>query len=144
MTREAIEAILTALFRTRMPRDAPPAPIEWEKLATHFGCQFPEDFVTFHEVVGRVWFEGELLRIGVDGELRGDDAIVSAYEAEKAIGGWPEDMVPFYSIGNGDYICLSAREGAASRVFCVYHEDRRQEVLHANVEDWIKRLPEYF
>ncbi len=45
--------------------------------------------------------------------LRTRDDMVALDEwrlAVEAVGGWPEDLVPFIAVGNGDSFCLSRRE----------------------------------
>jgi hypothetical protein len=143
LTRDELSSRLASLCQPRLPALPGPTSAEWRAIEGYFRCIFPAGLVLLYDVVGAVWFPGELLWVSVAGDLRGDDCIITVYEAEQKIGEWPERMIPFYSIGNGDYLCIARDEGAASRVFCVAHQDRSQEVVHPSVGDWLGMLSEY-
>jgi hypothetical protein len=141
MTTDEIGRRLAALFRKRTEPLRAPTASEWQALRASLGWTWPDDFFGFHSVVGDYWFEGELLGVA---SIDDSDTIAVAREAEVRIGGWPEDLVPFLAVGNGDYYCLARREGGSSGVYYVFHEDRRVEQLHDSFENWIERLDVYY
>jgi hypothetical protein len=47
------------------------------------------------------------------------------------------DYIPFYAIGNGDYLCLSRDAGAASPVLYVAHDDPNTVTLHSTFADYL-------
>lgn len=47
------------------------------------------------------------------------------------------DHIPFYAVGNGDYLCLSRSAGADSPVLYVAHDDPNTETLHATFEEYL-------
>lgn len=77
------------------------------------------------------------------GTFSSNDAVAIAYDFEMENGSWNVDLIPFFSIGNGDYFCLSARAGRASPVFYVYHEDGRVEEYSQSFEEWLRGLPNF-
>ena len=56
---------------------------------------------------------------------------------------WTEDLIPFYAIGSGDYLCVRRSEGKQTAVYYVAHDSPNIERLHASVADYI-RDPEWF
>ncbi len=140
MTGDEIGTRLAALFSKRTTPLRAPTAEEWQVLRTSLAWTWPDDFFAFHNTVGDYWYEGDLLGVA---PIDGSDTIAVARDAEVGLGDWPEDLVPFEAVGNGDFFCLSRREGASSRVYYVYHEDRRIELLHESFADWLQRLDEY-
>lgn len=137
-----IEDILASVFKRRTSGEAAPTQEDWRILEHFFRCQFPDSFMSFYAVVGEFWFEGELLEVPSISNNSEEDTIVVAYEAEKRIGNWPPHLIPFYAVGNGDYECLSSKEGKCSAVYYVRHEDRSVHPTHHTFDDWVKKLPE--
>jgi hypothetical protein len=144
MTKDDLRRELARYFKQRIPSKNGPTMGDWVAFRAHIGCDVPEAFVKFYDVLGEFRFEGELLEIAVDGDIRGPDTIGATREAEEQIGGWPSDMLPFFAIGNGDYLCLSTTEGPCSRVYVVEHEDRTSKTIDDAFEMWLSRLAEYF
>lgn len=137
MTTDEIRQRLGKLFRARSTPARAPTASEWEELRSSLGWTCPGDFMAFHEVVGGFGFQGDLLEVAA---IDGGDTIALTRSVEIGIGGWPEDLVPFLAVGNGDYFALSIREGPASRAYYVRHEDRGVEQVHQSFADWIKDL----
>lgn len=136
MTESEIRFILAGIFRAQSPAQAAPTQKDWENLSSFLLTGFPEDFVHFMNLAGSFYIEGELLRVAVNGDLLGADTIASAVIAEKNVGGWPDNLIPFFSVGNGDYYCLE--KGVRSSVVYIYHEDRSTETLHESFEAFLK------
>jgi hypothetical protein len=49
-----------------------------------------------------------------------------------------KDHVPFYAIGNGDYLCLSRSAGPNSPVLYVAHDDPNIDSIHRSFDDYLK------
>ncbi len=49
-----------------------------------------------------------------------------------------KDHVPFYAIGNGDYLCLSRSAGPNSPVLYVAHDDPIVDTIHTSFDDYLK------
>jgi hypothetical protein len=141
LTKDEIRQRLAERFRKRATPLRAPTTTEWESLRSSLGWTWPDDFFAFHGVVGEYWFEGELLEVA---PVDDSDTIVVARDTEAGLGGWPEDLVPFLAVGNGDYFCLSLREGRNSGVYFTRHEDRGVERLHDSFADWVRALDEYY
>jgi hypothetical protein len=141
MTADEITRQLAGLFKRRTERLRAPTPSEWEALRASLNWTWPDEFFQFHRVVGEYWFEGDLLGVA---QLDDSDTIAVARDTEVEVGNWPDDLVPFLAVGNGDYFCLSRREGGSSRVYYVFHEGRRVDVLHDSFANWLLHLDEYY
>ncbi len=144
MTSQEIEKILELLFRKRPGPYDPPTQEDWKHLAQKFGTEFNDDFLRFMELIGRFRFRGEILNVARHGNVGRNDSIETSYDFEMEHGRWNEDMIPFYSIGNGDYFCLSASGAKTSPVFYAYHEDGRVERYSDTFENWITQLKTFF
>ncbi len=53
------------------------------------------------------------------------------------------DFIPFYTVGNGDFLCLSRAAGSFSPVFYVAHDDPNVGKLHQSFSDYLED-PEWF
>jgi len=138
-----IRTILERHFSRRSEAESGASDEEWDRVQEYFSCQFPESFRLFMTIVTEYYFEGGLLSVASDGEIEGEDTLITTVELEREMGNWPIDAVPFYDVGNGDYYCLNGNEGPNSRVYYVYHEDRRVEIVKASFDDWIRGMPDY-
>lgn len=47
------------------------------------------------------------------------------------------DHIPFYAIGNGDYLCLSRSAATQSPVLYVAHDDPNVDTLHVKFDDYL-------
>lgn len=141
-TLEMNDILKDCLSVTTPPYDQP-RKSDWEVLVRKFSCDFSDDFVRFNELITQYEGLGELLSVRLDGNLRTEDTIILTYDFEMKHGNWMPDMIPFYSVGNGDYECLSAKEGKDSKVFYVYHEDGHAEMYASSFADWVRKLPEW-
>jgi hypothetical protein len=144
MSRDEIDRVLGSLFQKRsVPYDAP-TERDWNDLKRKFGTSFSDEFCRFIELACQYRFRGEILNVARHGNVSSNDTIQITYDFEMQHGRWKKDMIPFYSIGNGDYFCHSATAGKGSPVFYVYHEDGSVESYSGSVENWIKALPRFF
>ena len=155
MTKDEIRDVIEALVRKyegdfdapieRWGKDKqfdPPTRKDWEFLETKFNCSFSPEFVTFVELITDYNLPG-MLTVTREGRTYGDPTLDWSYDNEMGLGGWNPDLIPFLSVGNGDYFCLSAGKGPQSGVYFVYHEDGHEEELTASFQGWIEKL-EFF
>jgi hypothetical protein len=78
-----------------------------------------------------------------DAKTNGNDTIVTIYQSEKNIGSWPDYLLPFYGIGNGDYFALDTREGDKSAVYFRSHTDGSVVRYAESFGAWINKLPDF-
>ncbi len=142
MTIEEIDSILSAVLSPRSIPLAPPSPGDWGYLEEKMTCRFSDDFKTFYEALSRYRFPGDILAVSaID---RGDvDTIDFVHSMEMDLGNWDVDMVPFYSIGNGDYFCISRKTSPDSAVYYRYHDKNTFELASPNIESWISSIPSF-
>src|SRR5271166_1583779 len=88
-------------------------------------------------------FPGDIYKVSGGGRTNGNDLIEAVYEHERKLSDWPEDLIPFYGIGNGDYFAISKKEGALTGVYYRYHEDGRVERCSDSFEAWLAGLPSF-
>ena len=54
-----------------------------------------------------------------------------------------KNLIPFYSIGNGDYFCLLADTCPKTGVYYYSHDDNSVVKEADSFEDWLKQLPAF-
>ena len=143
ITKLEILHILNSLIRKEYEVYSPPTEADWKALETKFNTKFSQTFVNFMELLSEYSFPGNILLVAKRSPVDNDDTILIAYECEMSMGDWDIDLIPFQDIGNGDYFCLSAKEGETSAVYYVYHEDRCAEKLYDNFDEWIRGMPDF-
>jgi len=84
-------------------------------------------------------FPGDILNIS-NGHTNGNDTIEFTYEYEMNEGFWKRELIPFYSIGNGDYFCLHSKECPESVVYYYSHEENNIEKESDSFEAWLNQL----
>lgn len=143
MNKEEIRSILEACIPTEDPGYQPPTEAEWNDLEKRFSCRFPPEMYKFIELMAQYAFPGEILNVGT-GPHNGNDTIELSYEFETNENpAWDQDMIPFYSIGNGDYFCVSAREDKDSKIYYFYADRNVFEEYCDSFESWILQLPQF-
>lgn len=105
--------------------------------------EFPPNFKHFIELMSEFSFPGDIYNVTQSGRTNGNDTIETIYANEQQLFGWPEEPVPFYGIGNGDYFALSRDEGVASAGYFRCHEDGRIDRYSDSFEAWLGRLPAF-
>lgn len=143
MTKEDIEAILKTVIEQEVTKLEPPSQKDWFILEDKFSCSFSYEFKVFIELMSQYSFPGDILNVSTC-LTNGNDTIEFTYDYELSRSNWSPDMIPFYSVGNGDYFCLSKKESPSSRVYYYYHEDNRTEHYSDSFENWIEELPKFF
>lgn len=138
--KEEIEKILKGNVDERMEEIREPNKEEWENLEEKFGCEFGEDFKDFIGLMGKYSFPGDILGVGETSE---NDTIDSTYDYEIRYGNRESDMIPFYSIGNGDYFCFSSKQLPESPIYYIRHEDSSVEEEYGSFREWVLDLPDF-
>jgi hypothetical protein len=137
-----IESILRQLLPQETNSYDFPADADWQSLESMFNCQFGDDFKAFISLMSKYHFPGDILNVST-GRTNGNDTISFSYEFEMKLGEWDCKMIPFYSIGNGDYFCLKSDECPSSRVYYYYAEIRKFAEYSDSFEKWIHDLPAF-
>jgi len=134
MTAKEVNDILTSFLSLKSPPYDKPNQSDWQFLKSKFKCDFANDLILFYEYIGNYRFFGELLGVVRLGNIFTRDTISVVYDHEMTNGAWPSSMIPFYSIGNGDYICFSVLLGQHSPIYYVNHEDDQLYIDPENAE----------
>ena len=141
MTRQDIKNLIGTAFWPKDPPDPPPTEAEWSFLKNRFQCELPSEFHDLQGLMCEYSFHGGFLRIA---PRRNEDDILTICRVEEETGRpWPKDLIPFYDVGNGDYVCFMASECPSSRVYYLCHENGSLEKVHDSLEAWLKD-PEWF
>lgn len=142
MKKEEIDNILKGILDEEIGQIDPPSSSDWKQLEVKFNCIFNEEFRYFFDLMVKYSFPGDILNVST-GKTNGNDTIDFTYEYEMSQGTWNAELIPFFSIGNGDYFCLNSKECPDSPVFYLYHEDCRIEKYSINFVEWLKGLPKF-
>lgn len=142
MKRDEIEKMLGSMLERELGKFDYPSASDWIMIEEKFGCQFPIDFKFFIELMSVYSFPGDILNVS-NGKTNGNDTIEFTYDYEMKQGRWKEELIPFYSIGSGDYICLHSTECPNTGVYYYAHEENNIEREADNFETWLHQLPTF-
>ena len=143
MTKDQIRAILGKCLSTTTTQFSPPTGEEWDTLETKHACKLPLEMRYFIELMAEYDFPGDILNVG-SGPNNGNDSIDTCYEYESKFNPrWSPEMIPFYSIGNGDYFCVSTARGSQSPVFYYFAERGEFPEYSDSFESWIAGVPQF-
>ncbi|NDI35090.1 SMI1/KNR4 family protein [Chengkuizengella sediminis] len=142
MTRDEVVTLLDSILDKELGNLDTPSASDWVKIEEKFGCQFPKKFKYFIELMSEYVFPGDILNVS-SGRTNGNDTIEFTYDYVMKEGFWKEDLIPFYSIGNGDYFCLPLKECPNSGVYYYFHEENNIEKEADNIEEWLIQLPTF-
>ena len=145
LTKEDIRNILLSSQDVELlidPYDVPDQN-DWMAIEQKFKINFCKEFMWFMEIINEFLFPGDILNVKEDGNTNGNDTIVFTYDHEIKHGSWPAQYIPFYSIGNGDYFCLSSKDDVACKVYYYYHETSLVKKYAENFSEWISDLPSF-
>lgn len=120
-----------------------PSPEDWKKIEERFGMSFPQEYVDFVELLCDFDFPGDFYNVVRSARSNGNDEIATVYDIERRETDFPEWLIPFYGIGNGDYFALDARAGRESSVYYWYHERRRAERYAGSFSEWLSGLENF-
>jgi hypothetical protein len=141
MRRDDIKKLIGTAFWPKNPPELPPTEGEWSLLKKKFQCQLPPEFHDLQSLMCEYSFQGGFLRIA---PRPNKDDILTVCQVEPETGrSWSGDLIPFYDVGNGDYVCLKASECPASGAYYLNHEDDGLEKIHDSLEAWLKD-PDWF
>jgi len=141
MNESNINALLKSLFPAETEIKKRPTARDWQELCEFLNFEFPSEFVDFTNLSGAYRIDGTFLKVANNGELFGVETIASVIIAEGKIKGWPPSLIPFFSVGNGDYYCLDKNNDS---VTYLYHEDRSTEKLHNTFRLFLQNeLPDF-
>lgn len=132
-----VEELLKEYLNTNLEDGYKNTQEDWDYLEQYFNCKFDEYFKAFMDLMSKYSFEGDILGISEKGDT---DSIIYVYnhELEFQEGVWDTDLIPFHSIGNGDYECISIRRCPNSPVYYVSHEDNEKEEVSKSFQGWVK------
>ena len=139
MTKDEIANLLDGILDKEFRNLDIPSASDWENIEKKFGCRFSSEFKFYIELMVEYSFPGDILNVS-NGKTNGNDTIEFTYDYEMKQGGWKEELIPFYSIGNGDYFCLLSNECPNSGVYYFSHEENNIDKEADNFEEWIKKL----
>ena len=142
MTRDEIATLLDSILDKELGNLAIPSTSDQENIEKKFRCQFPSEFKYFIELMSEYSFPGDILNVS-NANTNGNDTIEFTYDYEMTQGGWKEELIPFYSIGNGDYFCLISNECPNTGVYYYSHEENNIDKEVNNFEEWLKQLPTF-
>jgi len=132
---EAIHALISGYYKPSSPRDLRFPTDDVDRIERYFGCVVPTDFRVFREL---------LPGYGVEGDHLPPDEIEAVYESEIAHNpNFAKSHLPFYSVGNGDHICLSISACPNSPVLYVAHDDPTVSVLAPSFDAFLQD-PDWF
>lgn len=143
MDKQDVRILLSSILTPETLAVDSPTPAEWQALEARLQIRFPPEFVYFLELMREFAFPGDIYNVTQAGRTNGNDTIETVYFSERRLSGWPEELIPFYGIGNGDYFALNRNEGVTSAVYYWYHEDGRVEKYGDTFEAWLNRLPAF-
>lgn len=117
-----------------------PSVSDWIRIEKKFNHRFSREFRFFIELMAEYDFPGEILNVS-SGRTNGNDFIECTYDIEIKHGEWEEGLIPFYSIGNGDYFCLLTNEEVNEAVYYYSHENSGIEKEADDFQEWLIQLP---
>lgn len=142
MGKDEIANLLDSMLDKELEDLDSPSDNDWRELEKKFGCQFPKEFKCFIELMSEYVFPGDILNVS-SGRTNGNDTIEFIYKYEMNEGFWKKELIPFYSIGNGDYFCLHSKEGQRTGVYFYFHEEHGVTKEADDFDEWLNQLPTY-
>lgn len=100
------------------------------KIEKFFACSFPEEFWVLRSLIGKYHISGE--------HLSAEEIIITHEFETKQNSNFTQDHIPFYAVGNGDYVCFRKSRLPNSPIFYVAHDDPREVILHETFEGYVK------
>lgn len=137
-----IRRLLEHFLKREDPPFYKPTEEDWKLLTSKYDWKLPESFKVFLDLTSEYVFEGDLLNVADHPKGNGNDTIELTYLMEVE-NGLDERMVPFLSIGNGDYLCLNGQEGESSSVYCFDHENGEITLEYQSFDEWLHDFEEW-
>ena len=130
MNEIEIESLVASRHSISSVPDTRFSPDDSNRLMAFFGNQLPREFIAMRSLLPRYNITGDHLPV---------DEMIRDYHWEcENNPNFTPDHVPFYAIGNGDYLCLSRAAGPSSPVLYVAHDDPEVMILHPTFIDYLK------
>lgn len=130
MEHDEIESIVRS---RRKPSTLPSEPLslaKWQAVERYFGCELPPELFHLQVLAARYCFHNDHLPA---------TEILRCYDTELQHNQfWEADFIPFFAVGNGDFLCVRRSEGAESGVYYVAHDDPDTQLLHSSVGEYIR------
>jgi hypothetical protein len=128
MKSEHIADLVSKKFaKNTLPEPAMP-PDDGVRIEDYFGC-------SMRALIGIYRIEGDHMPA---------EEMIAAFEAEKEINPtWEDDLIPFYAIGNGDYLCFRKSECPNSGVYFIPHDEARITKTHSTFSHYLND-PKWF
>lgn len=143
MTKDEIRLILDKCLTPVSPALKSPTAREWQLLENRFGCHLPDEMKDFIDLMSEFEFPGDILNVG-EGPNNGNDTIELIYDIESRENpDWSEEMIPFYSIGNGDFFCISNLLCPESPIYYYYADRGKFEKYSDSFTAWLLDLPQF-
>jgi hypothetical protein len=129
MNADDLKALIESTFQRSADEAKRYAANDTERIAEFFGTSLPPLFVAMRSF---------LRTHAIPGDHLPADEIIHDYRFElEHNANFKPDYIPFFAIGNGDYLCLSRDAGAASPVLYVAHDDPNTIKLHSTFDDYL-------
>jgi len=142
MNYDEMRKILSSVLEKEDDKLDIPTEEDWKKLYKKFNCCFNKDFMNFINLMAEYSFPGDIYNVS-SGKTNDNDLIDFVYDYEVKSGKWNKKMIPFYGIGNGDYLCISKEKSPNTPVYYFYAERQLSEEYCSSFEEWIKQLPTF-
>ena len=142
MTKIEVRNLLASCLQLEPSPFECPTEEDWRELEVRMRTSFAPEFRFFIDLLSEFAFPGDVYNVA-SGRTNGNDSVVAVYDSEVRFGGWPQELIPFYGIGNGDYFALSSLEGPGSRVYYYSHADRAAVPHSASFSAWLQALPDF-
>lgn len=141
MNKDEIEKIVLKVCCSDSEEYDIPDEKDWLELEKKLGIKYKKEYKTFVNFLGKYEIPLMFLNVIEAENSNGDDTVVLAYNFEKENNKfWPQDLIPFVDIGNGDYFCFSRND---SKVHYYYHDKLKSEIFSDDFDSWLISLPEF-
>ena len=135
MTESEVEELIASRHRRSTVPDPRFTPQDAAVMLAHFGDVFPPEFLVMRKLLPIYNITGDHLPVG--------EMIATVDWESKNNPNFTEDFIPFYGIGNGDFLCLSKSAGEKSPVLYVAHDDPEITTLHEDFSAYLND-PDWF
>lgn len=130
MTKEEVERLVRGRIKKSSVLDPRSPGMGVEMIEARFGCRLPEGFAAMRELIGEYCISGDHLP---------QAEVLGVYESELTHNpNWTEDFIPFYAVGNGDFLCFRRSECPRSGIYYVAHDDPQVQKLHDSFDNYVR------
>lgn len=135
MTPEDVHVLFVNNFPRASQSDDRYEVDDLQRLKSYFGNQLPQSFLAMRALLPQYVIPGD--------HLPAAEMILSHEWETENNPNFTGDFVPFYAIGNGDYLCISRKAGQCSPVLYVAHDDPKIITIHDSFSAYLSD-PEWF